>query len=195
MKIKIIGSLLALALMACGPRVSTVKVTDKDLSSYTTFAYLPNSNFDDYVKFETDNSVGMAVIENVNRNMQQVGYKMDRNNPDLAVLLSTTTDIEKTVFTDPVFATYPRYYDRRYAVSPYYQNYYYYNYTGFNKVVGFETDVDRYKEGTLLLYLIDSKSKEVVWKGTASELIFQQSESQAISKFVDDMFDKFPTAK
>ncbi len=128
MKIKIIISLLTLVLMACGPKVSTEKVSGKNLNSYSTFAYLPNSNFDDYIKFETDNSVGMAVIENVNHNMQKVGYKMDRNNPDLLVLLSTTTNIEKTASTEPVYATYPIYYGRGYPVSPYYQDYYYYNY-------------------------------------------------------------------
>lgn len=195
MKIRIISSLLTLLFLACGPKVSTTKVSDKNLNNYASFAYLPNSNFDDYIEYETDNSVGMAVIENVNRNMQKEGYTMDRNNPDLLVLLTTTTDMEKTVTKEPIYATYPSYYGGAYGVSPYYQNNYYYNYAGYNNIVGYNRDVDRYKEGTLLLYLIDGNSKEVVWKGIASDLIFQQNESQAISKFVDDMFDKLPATK
>jgi len=195
MKTRILGSFIALIMVACGPTVTTTKVNDANLKSYSTFAYLPNSNFDDYIDYETDNSVGMAVIQNVNRNMEQEGYAMDRNNPDLLVLLSTNTDLEKTVTKEPIYATYPTYYNTRYTVSPYYQNYYYYNYGAYNRVVGYETDVDRYKEGTLLLYLIDSDNKEVVWKGMASDLIFQQNASQAIATYVDDMFEKFPSAK
>lgn len=186
---------LVTTVFACGPKVTTEKMGTTDLSSYETFAYLPNSNFDDYEKFENDNTVGMSVIDGVNQNMKDQGYKVDRSNPDLLVLLSTMTDTEKTVTQEPVYATYPRYYNRRYAVSPYYQNYYYYNYHDYNQLVGYETEVNRYKEGLLILKLIDANSKNVVWEGRASDLIFQQNESAAISEFVDDMFDEFPTAK
>jgi hypothetical protein len=36
---------------------------------------------------------------------------------------------------------------------------------------------------------VDSKTKNIVWKGTASNSIYKsQNESKAIAKFVDDMF-------
>ena len=193
--IKFIMLVLVTTVFTCGPKVTTEKMGTTDLGNYDTFAYLPNSNFDDYENFENDNNVGMSVIESVNQNMENEGYRMDRSNPDLLVLLSTMTDTEQTVTKEPVYATYPRYYNRRYAVSPHYQNYYYYNYYDYNQVVGYETDVNRYKQGMLILKLIDANSKNVVWEGKASDLIFQQNESAAISEFVDDMFDEFPTAK
>ncbi|MBO6879842.1 DUF4136 domain-containing protein [Winogradskyella sp.] len=193
--IKFIWLVLAVTLFTCGPRVTTEKMSNIDLNDYNTFAYLPNSNFDDFEKFENDNSVGMAVIESVNQNMKDQGYTIDRDNPDLLVLLSTMTDIDKTVTKDPVYATYPRYYHRRYAVSPYYTNYYYNSYYDYSRLVGYETDVNKYKEGMLILRLVDTDSKRVVWEGKASDLIFQQDESAAISEFVDDMFDEFPAAK
>ncbi len=184
-----------LVIMSCGPKVTTEKMSSKDLGSFETFAYLPNSNFDEFNKFEDDNTVGLQVIDNINQNMKKQGYDIDRDNPDLLVLLSTMTDVEKTVTREPVYARYPRYYNSGYAVSPYYQNYYYYDYNTFNNVVGYETDVNKYKEGTLVLNLVDSATKNVIWKGTASDLIFKQNESKAISKFVDDMFEKFPKVK
>lgn len=190
--LKIMTLALITTLFACGPKVTTEKMGTTDLSNYKTFAYLPNSNFDDLEKFETDSNVGMSVIESVNQNMKNQGYTVERNNPDLLVLLSTSTDIEKTVDQDPVYATYPLYYNRRYPVSPYYQDYYYNNYYGYSELVGYETDVNKYKEGMLLLKLVDTDSKNVVWEGKASNLIFQQNESEAISEFVDDMFDEFP---
>ncbi|TXD82442.1 DUF4136 domain-containing protein [Subsaximicrobium wynnwilliamsii] len=192
MKLRLIYSILAIVMISCGPKVNTAKLVDKDLSNYNSFAYLPNSNFDDLKKFETDPTVGTAIIESVNRNMKQKGYELDRNNPDLLVLLSTMTDKERTVDQEPVYATYPNNYGRSYGVSPYYQNQYYYNYSSYSRIIGYERDIDRYKEGTLLIRLVDSDSKEVVWRGSASDAIFKQNETTAIAKFVDDMFDDFP---
>lgn len=193
--LKFLWLVLVATVFTCGPRVITEKLSNTDLRNYNTFAYLPNSNFDDFEKFENDNSVGLAVIESVNQNMKDQGYTLDRDNPDLLVLLSTSTDVEKTIDSEPVYATYPRYYHRRYAVSPYYANYYYNNYYAYNRLVGYETVVNKYKEGMLILRLVDTDSKRVVWEGKASDLIFQQDESAAISEFVDDMFDEFPAAK
>lgn len=190
--IKLLVLALATTVLACGPKVTTEKMSKKDLSDYKTFAYLPNSNFENLEKFENDSDVGLAVIESVNKNMKKQGYDIDRSSPDLLVLLTTATDMEKSVSQDPVYATYPRYTNRRARVSPYYQNNYYYNYDNYNQLVGYETDVNAYKEGTLILRLVDTNTKNVIWKGKASELIFQQNESRAISEFVDDMFDEFP---
>jgi len=189
---KLVYVLVALICMACGPRVTTVKTSDKDLDNYQTFAYLPNSNFDDLEKFDNDESVGKSVLNHVNRKMEMEGYKMDRSNPDLLVLINTTTDIDRTVTTEPVYATYPGYYNTGYRVSPYYSNYYYYNYNNYNDIIGYETDVNRYKEGTLVFRLVDSKSKEVIWKATATDFISKENSSQAISEYVDDLFEEFP---
>jgi hypothetical protein len=73
-------------------------------------------------------------------------------------------------------------------VSPYYQNYYN-GYSNYNQLIGYDRDLNTYKEGTLRLSLVDSKTKNIVWKGTASNSIYKsQNESKAIAKFVDDMF-------
>jgi hypothetical protein len=186
-------SVITLSLTACGPVVNTTKTTSNDLSSYKTFAYLPNSNFEDLDKGYGNNNIGTTVIESVNTNMQQLGYTLDRTNPDLLVLLSTSTDLDTNVTKEPVYATYPNYYGRSYGVSPYYQNYYYNGYSGYNQLIGYDTDVNTYKEGTLRLSLVDSETKNIVWKGTASNSIYKsQNESKAIAKFVDDMFAKYP---
>lgn len=187
--------LLAILLASCGPRVNTTKMSGKDLSNYETFAYLPNSNFDDLEKFETDEDVGASILQNVNRNMKMQGYELDRENPDLLVLLETNTDMEKTLSSEPVYARYPNYYSTTYAVSPYYQDNYYYDYGGYDNIVGYETNLNRYQEGSLILTLVDSKSKTIVWEGVASDLIFKQKEDRAIAKFVDDMFDQFPNTR
>jgi hypothetical protein len=71
----------------------------------------------------------------LNTNMQKLGYTLDRTNPDLLVLLSTSTDLDTNITKEPVYATYPNYYGRSYGVSPYYQNYYYNGYSNYNQLV------------------------------------------------------------
>ena len=184
--------LTTLILNSCGPTVNTTKIDGEDLADYETFAYLPNSNFEELDDFESDDNVGASIIQNVNRNMKMQGYELERNNPDLLVLLNTNTDTEKTLSSEPIYARYPNYYSSTYSISPYYQNNYYYGYGGYDNIVGYETNLNRYKEGSLILTLVDSESKNIVWEGVASDLIFTQNESTAIAEFVDDMFDNFP---
>jgi hypothetical protein len=50
------------------------------------------------------------------------------------------------------------YYGRSYGVSPYYQNYYN-GYSNYNQLIGYDRDLNTYKEGTLRLSLVDSKTK------------------------------------
>lgn len=193
---KITFWVLALTLVACGSGVTitTTKMNDKALDNYETFAYLPNSNFDNIEKFEIDNSVGMSIIQGVNENMKEEGYAVDRSNPDLLLLLTTNTDTEKTISTNPVYATYPSYYANTYSVSPYYRDYYYYNYYDYNRVVGFETDIKKYKEGTLIVSLVDSNTKNLVWRATASDFISKNRSSKATYQFIDDIFEEFPNS-
>jgi hypothetical protein len=59
-------------------------------------------------------------------------------------------------------------------------------------LIGYDRDLNTYKEGTLRLSLVDSKTKNIVWKGTSNSIYKSQNESKAIAKFVDDMFAKYP---
>ncbi|MAQ75780.1 MAG: hypothetical protein CL613_05550, partial [Aquimarina sp.] len=92
---------------------------------------------------------------------------------------------------DPVYATYP--YNVSSPVSPYYDPYYYNYYFGYGDVVGYDVNYDRYKDGTLIVDLVDRKTKEVIWSGAATDEIYMNNESKAISQYVDDLFKDFPT--
>ena len=195
MKKLLFYSVLSFLFFGCGPSVSTKKMANESLNNYETFAYLPNSDFDDFEKFEADNNVGYAVIENVNENMKEEGFEIDRNNPDLLVLLDAKVDLETKITTKPIYTSYPKYYGDDYRVRPYYQNYYYYDYYGYNDLIVYETDFNAYEEGNLTLMLVDSDTKEVVWKANATNFIGERNDSDAISKFVDEIFEEFPNTK
>ncbi|MDX1653391.1 MAG: DUF4136 domain-containing protein [Brumimicrobium sp.] len=194
-RLKILSFATILALLtACATNVYTVNPSNNDLSKYESFAYLPNTNIELEGRNYTDTMINRAVVESVKMNLQEHGMELDRDKPDLLVLISTSTDVEIAADTDPVYATYPYHYGIG-AVSPFYDPYYYYGYHNYSRIVGYNTTTYSYKEGTLVIDLIDRETKQTVWKGVASREIYDQPSSQAIQKMVDDIFDEFPVEK
>ncbi len=191
MKLKLLALFaLPLLLLSCGPRVTTVNPAGTDVSNYDTFAYLPNTVEVENKNYAEDD-VNEAIINTVNTNLRQEGLNMNRQDPDLLVLISTKTDIETAVETDPVYARYP-YTTPVSTVSPYYSPYYYHGYNNYNNLVGYDTDTYRYKEGTLVVDLIDAETKETVWKGITSDNIYNERTTAAIADLVNEIFDEYP---
>lgn len=182
---------ILLFVYSCGPRVNTVNPDATNVNNYDTFAYLPNTNAKVEGNSYNDESVNKAIVEAVRTNLRQEGFQLDRKSPDLLVLISTATDTEVATTTDPVYATYP-YTAGVTTVSPYYDPYYYYGYGTYNNVLGYDLDTYAYKEGTLVINLIDRETKNTVWKGVAKNNIYDQSSQDAIQRMVNDIFQEFP---
>lgn len=184
---------LALAFTACSPTVRTSQPTDVDLSQYETFAYLPNAMVS--MDAEQSDDLGQAVVDAVQTQMQQEGYRIDQADPDLLVLLSVKRDSEVDVERDPVYADYAAYpyTTGAYGVNTYYGNYYYNDFATYGDVIGYDTDVYTYKTGTLILNLVDRDSKNTVWKAVSEKSIYDGRVSpQDIAAMVNDMFEEFP---
>lgn len=185
-------TLVLLAVLSCGPRVETVRPTDVNLAKYDTFAFLPNTNADIPNESYNDEDVNRMIVETVNQNMREAGYTLDRDNPDLLVLISTSTEIERERTTDPVYATYP-YTAGVGAVSPYYGNYYWRGFNTFGGgIVGYDTDTYAYEEGTVVINLVDRETKQTVWKGMTSDALYDQPNTQAMRELVNEIFEEFP---
>ncbi|WP_157974508.1 DUF4136 domain-containing protein [Lewinella sp. IMCC34183] len=183
---------VSLFLVSCGPQVTTAQPTDADLSKYKTFAYLPNADIEMTDANMDQEAINSRIIETVNTQMQQEGYRLNRDNPDLLVLISVKKDQETATDTDPVYATYPYGTYGVNTVSPYYNNYYYNDFYNYGGVVGYDTDTYNYTEGTLIISLVDRNSKNTVWKGMTSEAIYSGSTTEEIIGLVDDIFDEYP---
>jgi len=191
----ILFGFLILAMTSCGPRVQTINPMDTDLNNYQTFAYLPNSSPKVEGNSYDDEQVNSMIIETVNQNMKQVGFNLDRDNPDLLVLISTKTEIERGTTTDPIYSAYP-YSAGVSTVSPYYGSYYYRGYQTYGGgVVGYDTDTYAYEEGTVVIDLIDRETKETVWKGVTSEGLYNQGNTAAMRDLVNEIFQEYPMNK
>lgn len=191
-KVKILlSSSLLLLMFSCATNVHTINPSGNDLSDYETFAYLPNTSVEVEGKNYADSSVNKTIVESVKMNLEGHGLDINRENPDLLVLISTSADVELKTDTRPVYATYPYQYGVG-RVSPWYNPYYFYGYSSYSPVVGYNTTTYSYKEGTLVIDIIDRVTKKTVWKGIANEQIYSQPTTEAIQDLVGDIFREFP---
>ncbi len=183
--------ILFVSFTACGPAVSTIKQDGVDLGKFNTFAYLPNTDIAVPKKNETDADVNELVIKTINANLQDAGYTINRNNPDLLVLVSTKIDFDSETIPNTTYASYP-YTTRATAVSTYYGDYYYAGFADYGGITGYNTDSYSYKEGTVVVDIVDRKTKKNVWKGASSESLYDENQADAIANLVNEIFKKYP---
>lgn len=105
--IKLLAFLVVLLLMSCGPRVQTEITTDRNLKEYNTYAFLPNSNLSAENTQYQDPVLNQAIVEAINDNLQQEGYKLDQDNPELLVLVSTKFKEMRRTSVRPRYSYYP----------------------------------------------------------------------------------------
>lgn len=177
-------------LVSCGPKVDTNKRTAKDLDAFSSFAFLPNQ---DTIKTSNFNNayVNEIVINEISENMQQEDYRLDRSQPDLLVYYHLMLDEEMAVDASPVYTNYS-YYRPGYYVGPYYRNYAYNNYFTIPRISGTGIEQIPYKEGTIVIDLINRKTNEIVWRGKAEDIITPNNLEEEIRTYVNAIFDNFP---
>lgn len=187
---------LSLSLMAaffftsCGPKVDANKRTAKSMSSFNTYAFLPNQ--DTIQTSNYDNArVNEIVIDEIRARMQEQNYRLDRNQPDLLVYYHLMMDEEMAVNANPVYTNYS-YYRPGHYVGPYYRNYAYNNYFTVPRIVGNNVQQVPYKEGTLVIDLIDRRSNEIVWRGSAEDVVERNNLEAELRTYVNAIFERLP---
>ncbi len=182
--------ILTLLLIACGPKVDTNKRTSRDLSNYSSYSFLPNQ---DTIKNSTyDNAyVNEIVIDEINQNMQEENYRLERNQPDLLVYYHLMFDEEMAVNASPVYTNYS-YYRPGYYVGPYYRNYLYNNYFTVPRVAGTGIEQIPYKEGTIVIDLIDRRTNEIVWRGKANDVVDPANLEAELRSYIEAIFEEYP---
>ena len=187
----VILMVLTTIIVSCGPAVTTKKTANVDLSTYNSFAYLPNADVEMPQKSQND-EINSILLQEINNNMLKAGYTLDRDNPDLLVLVSAKVSEETEVDRDPVYASYGFYDRTNLAVSPTYNNYYYRSYNVYPTVVGYDTDTYEYKEGTVIIQLVDRETKRTVWKGTSTNSIYDSATVSELERLIRAIFMEYP---
>lgn len=180
----------------CGPKISSTVKTSNDLSNYETYAYLPNSGAEAPDKINQSEEVGKQIVEAMNRNMQKAGYTMDRNDPDLLVIINTDYDQETDVDVyrdyDYNYAYYP--YTTALPVNTYYNDYYYNGYNDYGSIYDYDVTMNQYTDSGMVVSLVDKDTKNIVWTGSVDDFyVYQDNASQEVADYLDDIFKNYPT--
>jgi len=159
-------SFLIFGIAACATttRIASDYERGVDFSKYQTYQLL---------KHKPDFSYGMNPINQqrieraIQREMMALGYKV-RPNPDLIVACFVK---EKLIRQE----------------DHYYQGYY----RGWGFPIW--VDINHYKEGTLIIDLIDRENKQVVWHGAATERVSDDMRNveENINKTVQALFEQY----
>ena len=185
-----ISTMLIFLIIGCGTKVETDKKTTRDLSKYSSYSFLPNQ--DTIKNSDYDNAyVNEVVIDEINQNLREGGYKLERNQPDLLVYYHLMFDEEMAVSADPVYTNYS-YYRPGYYVGPYYRDYAYNNYFTVPRISGTGIEQVPYKEGTIVVDLIDRRTNEIVWRGRAEDIVNRDNLEQELRSYVDAIFEEYP---
>lgn len=182
--------LTSLLLMSCGPKVETNKKTKQDLDSFESYAFLPNQDTIKTSKF-SNAFVNEIVIDEISENMQQLDYRLDKNQPDLLVYYHLMLDEEMMVDASPVYTNFG-YYRPGFYVGPYYRNYMYNNYFTIPRIAGTGIEQIPYKEGTIVIDLINRRTNEIVWRGKAEDIITANNLEEELREYVNAIFEEFP---
>lgn len=181
---------LSLFVVSCGPKVTTTKKTAKDLDSFSSYAFLPNQDTIKTTRYD-NKYVNEIVIDEINENMQNLDYRLDRNQPDLLVYYHLMMDEEMAVDANPVYTDYS-YYRPGYYVGPYYRNYAYNNYFTVPRIAGAGIQQVPYKEGTIVIDVIDRRTNEILWRGRANDVVTPNNLEEELREYVNAIFDQFP---
>lgn len=143
----------------------TAAINKTNLSNYHTFAWMPSENGDS----KMNNDLADAKIKDAATNaLVSKGLQLNRRNPDLVVTYSRTVGTgARTNYYSPNYygGFYPGWgygYGWGWGYRPYYYAYgmpfaYYGGLTYAEK--------EHYKEGTIIIDLIDTRTRRIVWRG------------------------------
>jgi hypothetical protein len=163
-------SLLAATLGLLGGCVTTQATTspNANLGQYRTFSFFqPTSANPKQLAFE-QSPAGQVVRDRVTSDLQSKGLTQSADNPDLLIAYHSKLE-EKTDVTD-------------------------WGYGGYYWGGPGGVTVDQYTQGTLLIDFIDPKTKQVVWRGTASAIVNHPDnpDTGKLASAVDKLMKKYP---
>lgn len=187
---------VAASLNACAPAVNVEKRANVDFSRYRTYAWA-----DTKVKVSGDaNPVYKDPIAqdrirmSIDQELAQRGLRKVTGRPDFYVTTHFyIDDAERTVSNPPVGGAgygYP------YAVS-YGGGFIPVNYGYYYTPAYYQTyRTEQYKQGTLIIDFIDSRTNNLVWRGSLADPVDEPGRiGSEFSKNAKEILDKFPISE
>jgi hypothetical protein len=167
------------------------KTKDVDFKKYKTFAWLPTKDTA-YTKFASKKNVENALAIDVMQQLTNRGMKLDTLNPDCLFTYTLVMNNTYEIGQQPPEIYTPQSYAPVWAGQ---SNVYYYrtdygipSYSGGMAVTTF-------RDGSLVIDMIDTKDNKIVWRTTAQGKQQEQDRKgvrATVREIVPAMFKKFP---
>lgn len=173
------GLLALLSACATGPTVRTDHDPEADFSRYRSWAFYQPIAMEEsgYSTYLTD-----RIKADVRREMDARGYTYDPASPDLRVnfqgIVQDKTDVYSVPQSD--YQVYYSYRARRYFAVPVWYD---------------QTIVNRYREGTLTVDLVDAGRNRLVWTGAAIGRVVRQTPEERMQEAdegIAEIFRRYP---
>lgn len=183
-KLKVAGALCLPVLAACSPlTVSTDYDTGYDFSGLATYAWLESEAPSEDIRIN-NSLIIKRVVNAVNTALQSSGYQLvDRGSADFFV--TWFGGIEDKIRLETIDSWYGGlgYDSGRWGYRGYWP--------GYIRTYSYE-----YQQGTLIIDIADSSSKQLIWRGTGQEYLEPQQTPQqiteGINRTVNDILSRFP---
>ncbi|MFD2874410.1 DUF4136 domain-containing protein [Mucilaginibacter ximonensis] len=180
----------------------TAGLNRTNLSEYRTFAWMPparNRNATNRGSMVADAKIKDAATAA----LQAKGLTLNQRNPDIIVSYSSVVGTgTRTYYYPEYYGGYPGFYGgfglgwgAWGGWGGWYRPYYYYGGTfAYGGVVN--TGTEHYKEGTLIIDLIDRHSRELVWRGFGVGEVHHNAQKNIddLPKVVDGILDQLSLA-
>lgn len=180
----------AMFITGCAGTAHIEKDKSADFSKYQTYAWVEKPETKEAKKAKKNELTEANVRNSVNNQLQKLGWKEVRSNPDVIVnyeLLVERTEREQSnaVYTQPFTRSYFNRYTGR-------VNTFYYP----SRFAGYDNYSTTVKEGTVTITLVDNKTDKAVWQGwTTNEVNNRKMSGKEIDQSVKTIFRKFDAGK
>ena len=174
-----VAAIALLAACATGPRVRTDHDPTADFSQYRTWGFYSPIAME---QAGYSSWISERIKDDVRREMESRGYRYTDTAPDLQVnfqgIVEDKTDVYSTPRSDvQFFYSYRR---NAYVAMPVWYD---------------ETQVSRYRQGTLTVDLVDAKRNRMVWTGAAIGRVVQKTPEQKMAEIdqaITSIFAQYP---
>lgn len=190
MKKIIILSFITLLLPSClNMAIYSDMDKSKNFVSFKTYAWAKQKHVHIHKNQNFDNDIVVNNIMNyVNIEFAKRNISLDTTNPDIIVDYDIMAEKKTRQEDVPLYRKTYNYW----GYNPY-RPYAAYNTNNWNYNVGYKTITIPYKEGTLIIDVIEAKTNQLIWKSWAiCELTDPQSFENELPTDIKQMFKNYP---
>lgn len=162
-----ITMMVAIVVISCGRTAYVQKDADVDFSKIKTYSWVTTQANKEHASTTTrnDDLTNRKIRQSINKNLAEKGWREVKKNPDVYLVYDVMIEEADKTVTTPVYSqSFTRWFfnprNRRW-VPVFYPS----------QFMGYDQDIQKTKEGTLTLTLMDADTDKTIWQGwTTSEV-------------------------